>query len=328
MNAIIAKSITPTPSDLEQINAFTRRDLTLDEVYTFSVILCDNEIDRDNERFSESSLAELAKLFIGTTGIFDHNPTGQNQSARIYATEVIADDQQKNSLGAPYTHLKAKVYMVRSEKNAALILDIDGGIKKEVSVSCTVDSIICSICGKDRKQERCEHQKGKQYDGKTCYHVLEHPSDAYEWSFVAIPAQKKAGVIKSMTKKSDIISREEVTIMKNFDDVLKRFSSGEESVTISNSEAAALSELISELKEQATLGKAYKDDLAKEVKRLAFVANDGLPADVMDSVTNKLTISELIAYKKSYEQRVSKLVDTVQLKPASSTQSSTNEFKM
>lgn len=328
MNAIIAKSITPTPSDLEQINAFTRRDLTLDEVYTFSVILCDNEIDRDYERFSDSSLHELANLFIGKTGIFDHNPIGQNQSARIYSTEVITNDQQKNSLGTPYIHVEAKAYMVRSEKNSALILDIDGGIKKEVSVSCTVDSIICSICGKDRKKERCEHQKGKLYKEETCHYILEKPTDAYEWSFVAIPAQKKAGVIKSMQNKSAIISVKEVPVTKNFDEVLKQFTNDEEYVTISRSEAIGLSELISELQEQAVLGKAYKDDLTKEVKRLAFVANDSLPADVLDSITNKLTIVELLAYKKSFEQRASKLNDTVQLKPSSTNQSSANEFKM
>ena len=32
---------------LDKINKFTRRELTEDELYTFSVILCDNEIDRD-----------------------------------------------------------------------------------------------------------------------------------------------------------------------------------------------------------------------------------------------------------------------------------------
>ena len=43
-----------------------------EEVYTFSVRLCDNEIDRDGERFDEQTLRELAALFIGKSGIFDH----------------------------------------------------------------------------------------------------------------------------------------------------------------------------------------------------------------------------------------------------------------
>ena len=45
---------------LEKINRFTRRELGEDEVYTFSVILCDNDIDRDLERFSDEALVTLA----------------------------------------------------------------------------------------------------------------------------------------------------------------------------------------------------------------------------------------------------------------------------
>ena len=54
---------------LEKINRFTRRELGEDEVYTFSVILCDNDIDRDLERFSDEALVTLAEKFIGRTGI-------------------------------------------------------------------------------------------------------------------------------------------------------------------------------------------------------------------------------------------------------------------
>ena len=36
-----------SPEELGKINRYCRRELTPGEVYTFSVILCDNEIDRD-----------------------------------------------------------------------------------------------------------------------------------------------------------------------------------------------------------------------------------------------------------------------------------------
>ena len=61
---------------MEKINRFTRKELTEDDVYCFSVILCDNEIDRDCEKFSVEALKELAGLFIGKTGIFNHDPKG------------------------------------------------------------------------------------------------------------------------------------------------------------------------------------------------------------------------------------------------------------
>ena len=84
--------------------------------------------------------------------------------------------------------------MVRTSKNEDLIKEIDGGIKKEVSVGCAVSEHICSVCGKPAGKGGCNHLRGKVYNGKTCYHILSGVTDAYEWSFVAVPAQPAAGV--------------------------------------------------------------------------------------------------------------------------------------
>lgn len=183
--------------ELELIGQFARKKLNADELYTFSLILCDNEIDRDSEKFTVSALHTLAKLFVGKTGIFDHNMKSKDQTARIYAAEVMTDPQRKTADGEDYTYIKAKAYMVRTEKNKDLIAEIDAGIKKETSVGCCIKDISCSICGRNIKTEGCEHQKGKVYGGKLCCYLLSEPTDAYEWSFVAVPAQKNAGVIKS-----------------------------------------------------------------------------------------------------------------------------------
>ena len=43
---------TVTDEELALINKYTRRQLSKDEVYVFSVVLCDNDIDRDGERFT------------------------------------------------------------------------------------------------------------------------------------------------------------------------------------------------------------------------------------------------------------------------------------
>lgn len=184
-------------AELELIGRFARKKLNADELYTFSLILCDNEIDRDSEKFTVSALHTLAKLFVGKTGIFDHNMKSKDQTARIYAAEVMTDPQRKTADGEDYTYIKAKAYMVRTEKNKDLIAEIDAGIKKETSVGCCIKDISCSICGRNIKTEGCEHQKGKVYGGKLCCYLLSEPTDAYEWSFVAVPAQKNAGVIKS-----------------------------------------------------------------------------------------------------------------------------------
>jgi len=178
---------------LDKINSLTRRKFKAEELYTFPVVLCHNDIDRDGERFSDEALDEMAELFVGKTGIFDHTPTANNQAARIYDTEVISDPEKQTAWGGEYRCLKAYAYMVRTDTNADLIKEIDAGIKKEVSVSCSASRRTCSICGAD-VNAGCEHARGKSYDGQICHTVLDGITDAYEWSFVAVPAQVGAGV--------------------------------------------------------------------------------------------------------------------------------------
>ena len=183
-----------TPADLEAINALARTDLTAEEVYTFAVRLCDNEVDRDFERFPRASLEALAKLFVGKSGIFDHQWSAKGQTARLYKAEVV--DEPGESAGEGACWLKGYAYMVRTEANRDLIAEIEGGIKKEISVGCAVGGTACSICG--APAGRCGHRKGEVYDGQLCFFNLEEPTDAYEWSFVAVPAQRKAGVLKGL----------------------------------------------------------------------------------------------------------------------------------
>ena len=188
-------------NELEKINSFTRRNFTEKELYTFPVTLCDNDIDRDGEVFTDEALEQMKSLFVGKTGIFDHDPKGSNQTARIYDTEIVADPDRLTAYGKPYKFLRGKAYTVRTDENKSLIAEIDAGIKKEVSVSCSANSKICSICGAEQHNNACEHIKGREYDGKLCYHTLDDIADAYEWSFVAVPAQVGAGVTKKFDKK-------------------------------------------------------------------------------------------------------------------------------
>ncbi|WP_347153231.1 hypothetical protein, partial [Parabacteroides distasonis] len=104
-HAMVTKTVDNaqvTEEQLEQISAFARRPLAADEVYVFSMILCDNEIDRDYERFPRQSLEVLGRLFIGKTGIFDHNPKGENQTARIFQTTVECDTHRHTQNNEPY----------------------------------------------------------------------------------------------------------------------------------------------------------------------------------------------------------------------------------
>ena len=230
---------------LDKINRFTRRKLSEDEVYVFSVILCDNDIDRDCERFSDGALQSLKERFVGRTGIFDHDTAAANQNARIFDTELVTDDSRTAADGKPYKYLRAMAYMVRTEENKNLIAEIDGGIKKEVSISCSAAKRICSVCGSDKAVTSCNHVKGRKYGGKLCHTILDDITDAYEWSFVAVPAQVNAGVTKKYTE-SDTVKAQGEDISAA-DDELRRdirrlayFAGGRSAADIASLSAANL----------------------------------------------------------------------------------------
>ena len=187
-----------SPQELEKINQYTRREFQAQELYAFSVVLCDNQVDRDFECFTKAALEKLKELFLGKTGIFDHSMRSGGQTARIYDCRVETLPERKNQLGEPYSRLVARAYLPRTAKNQDFITELDSGIKKEVSVGCSVRESVCSICGANRTLCDCGHHKGETYDGRLCYTILRDAQDAYEWSFVAVPAQRQAGVIKGM----------------------------------------------------------------------------------------------------------------------------------
>ena len=124
----------PAEAELAAINRFAKSPLRAEEVYTFSLRLCDNEVDRDWERFDTAALNTLGDLFVGKSGIFDHQWTAEGQTARIYRTEMVREGAQVTAVGDGYCWLKAWAYLLRTEKNADLIAEIEGGIKREVSV--------------------------------------------------------------------------------------------------------------------------------------------------------------------------------------------------
>ena len=107
--------------ELQYINQFAKTTLTEDQVYAFSVRLCDNEVDRDFERFDTAALEALGELFVGKSGVFDHQWSAHGQTARIYRTEVVREPAQMTMAGDVYYWLKAWAYLLRTEKNTELI---------------------------------------------------------------------------------------------------------------------------------------------------------------------------------------------------------------
>jgi hypothetical protein len=148
-----------------------------DDEYTFTVKLCDNEIDDDNERFSSQCLKQMAEMFVGKYGCI-----GETRIAKIVSTEIVTDENKWATLHERYQWLKATVIIPRSNETEQLIEQIEHGEKPEISVACSVNTSACSICGKTNRS--CTHKPGEYYDGKLCYMTLYYPREVFEWAFV------------------------------------------------------------------------------------------------------------------------------------------------
>ena len=271
---------TPDEDELALINGLSRRELGADEVYTFALRLCDNDVDRDFERFDDETLDELAPMFVGVSGVFDHQWSVRGQTARIYRTQVVGGDGTLTGDGRPYRFLKGWAYMMRTDENAALIAEIDGGIKREVSVGCAVERVVCSVCGQELGE--CIHEKGEEYDGQICCGVLTGARDVYEWSFVAVPAQRKAGVIKSAGRRME----DEARLGRKYLKSLRREMVRTAKIAEPEADRRLLEQVAAKLDEGELLGliKLYQgkaDRLLKPRVQLSYGGED-VPREIAD----------------------------------------------
>ena len=262
----------PNEGQLAAINGQAKASLTKDQVYVFSLRLCDDQIDRDYERFDTGALPGLAKLFVGKTGVVDHRWSSDNQIARIFAAEVVRED------GVSY--IKAWAYIRRGGANDEIIADIEAGIKKEVSVGCAMGRAVCAVCGSE--YGTCGHLKGEAYDGQVCCAILQEPVDAYEFSFVAVPAQREAGVLKAM-------------------------GGGKRCLKELADEFGAQAEYRA-LYKQAELGKLYQKELEDSVVRLGLALDLGVAEPVLRSMAGTAKAEDLLALKAALEERLAEMM--------------------
>ncbi len=252
-------SVSPlevTDADLKKINKYTLSPVNAEDVFIFKATIADNEQDDRNDMpFNLKALQDLKKLYPGKTMLKDHRRVADNQIARIYDTELVQNANKQTELGELHTELVAKIYMIKTDSNKDLIAEIIGGIKKEVSTSTVPEKMICNICGVDNMKDYCRHWPGREYDvadatGKStkrrCKMLLHGAKEAYELSFVAVPAQPRAGAHKSIgfTKPveepetdPEIKETENETNEKDTRLLNQRFKSAESFLYLANSES-------------------------------------------------------------------------------------------
>lgn len=282
----------PSDEELELINRYTRKKLSKEDLYVFTVVLCDNDVDRDYQRFPVETLTSLEKMFVGKSGIFDHNPTAHNQTARIFSCTTKSVEGVVTATGDQYFRLEARAYIPKGRQFDDVIYAIESGIKKEVSVGCSVAFEKCSVCGEE--MGKCGHKKGNIYNGKLCFGELIDPIDAYEWSFVAVPAQREAGVIKSYCQEDGrSVSMEEI---------LKSISACE-GLNLDSAQTEKLWDYIEKLKKSAADGAVYRNELKSAVRKYSAVIQPDISEKTVEKIMSGLSVKELSELKNSYEKK-------------------------
>lgn len=211
MKSFFVKTLVIEDEDLQKINKYTLEPLTSEDVFAFKAMIADNENDdRNYMPFNLKALQDMAKLYVGKTMLLDHEWSANKQIARIYDTELL-QSKKTTAFGEPHTELIVKIYMPVTESNKDIITEIKAGIKNEVSTYCLPEKVMCNICGVDNAKGYCRHWPGREYeytDGngkakrKKCIMLLDGVKEAYELSFVAVPAQPRAGTRKEIMEQA------------------------------------------------------------------------------------------------------------------------------
>ena len=121
-----------------------------------------------------------------------------------------------------------------------------------------------------------------QHSGQLCCTLLEEPTDAYEWSFVAVPAQREAGVTKAY---GTALSPGELK---------KKLALGE--VTLKSGEAKALLTQLERLETLAQAGEEYLSSLRREVEKALVLQHPALTGTLAQKAAASLSCRELQSF--------------------------------
>lgn len=129
---------------------------------------------------------------------------------------------------------------------------------------------------------------------------IKEVTDAYEWSFVAVPAQASAGVTKSYKKYIDIKNNYESG--KDLEENLNILDSNitKNVGQWNQSEQNQILDYIKSLEKYSEYGKLYHDQLVKQVVKQGFFKYSNVSSSTLENIAKKLDVSELLELKKAF----------------------------
>ena len=197
----------PTAGQLEKINALAKRTLSKDEVFAFPTKMVGDALLTERYMKLHKSLLELYKTDAkaGVAFMLDHAWAGI-QKALVYGRTFDASIKRSDGTVEGETWaLHGDTYIVRGkEKDGistdAIIADIEDGTLFDVSIGFGFETAICSICGNNYYDgSKCEHWRGREYEGQLCYIIAKPPGYLMELSGVFDGAYPTAGILSQMS---------------------------------------------------------------------------------------------------------------------------------
>ena len=145
----------------ERLDKVANYNGSSNDTMLFAFIAADNEIDKDNERFSLKSLKTISSMLIGKTGQIGL-PNEVKALARVIESNVRIDPNKRTKFGSVYVYVEAVAYIKKNFATEGICNKIDNGEITEISLGVSCDK---------------KHQTS---DGI----VITDVTDVYEWSLI------------------------------------------------------------------------------------------------------------------------------------------------
>ncbi len=147
------------------------------DYYVFKIILCNNDVDKDHDKFSIQALYQIRDMAIGKNGILDTMPNNKSNIARIFDCSVEYDKGKTTIDGEPLLYVQAYAFLDKriSDGCGAIAQKIKEGFYNEVSVGCSIYE--------SHKESFFDSEFAPEYE----ITVIDSITDLYEWSIVQKP---------------------------------------------------------------------------------------------------------------------------------------------
>lgn len=204
-----------TPEQLAAIRTYTLRDFDPSELMVRTFVLAHNGIDRDNECFDETLLADFSRSITGK-GCYIVHPTsyrsdGGPAEGRVFGArlETMSFDAARTLLREPSlafppdraqaTLLLTDVFFARTTDNAALLTKMDAGIAGDVSIGFSATGPV-----------QVQDNEGRDLSAMRWL----SPGTAYEQSLVWIGAQQGARAVKNLSTETADMTPEQIKALE------------------------------------------------------------------------------------------------------------------